>query len=278
MTSKVPAALAALGIALACAGSAQAATARRTPAKASATTVTTITACVKNKTGAVKILTAAQAKRRCAKGSTKLSWNVTGRPGAAGRNGANGTNGTNGTSGATGANGATGAPGPLLQVRDSVGSLGAFAGAVSAGGVPVYSVLAPDGGLYTYLPSGQVVPFNASGGFTPSPLFSDSLCSGTGFVNLGTGFPPSLIDAYFGGAARVVFRSSGAGSTFGPTRAWKFTSTTLTTPASPSFYELDLSTGACQAASTQPTAGNTLIALAAVTPPRDGIGALTIGG
>jgi hypothetical protein len=270
MSSKVPAALAALGIAVACAGSAQAATAKRTPAKASATTVT-ITACVKTKTGAIRILSAAQAKRRCAKGYTKLSWNVTGPAGAAGKSGTNGTNGTNG------ANGANGAAGPMLQVRDSVGSLGVFAGAFSVGFTTVYSVLAPDGGLYSYLSGGQVVPFSGLGGFTPSPVFSDSLCSGTGFVDLGTSFPPSLVDAYFGGVSRVVFRAAGAsGTSFGPTRAWKFTSTTVTVPASPSFFELNMGTGACQAASTQPVEGNTLIALAAVTPPRDGVGGLTI--
>src|ERR1700712_4048029 len=102
MSRKAPSALVALGLALVCATSAQAA--KKTTAKA-VTTSRAITACVKTKTGAVKILSAAQAKKGCPKGSTKVTWNVAGANGAAGKNG---TAGATGPAGATGANGANG--------------------------------------------------------------------------------------------------------------------------------------------------------------------------
>ena len=75
-------------------------------------------------------------------------------PTAPARNGTNGTNGTNGINGGS------------LKVHDSAGNLiGAFAGL----GKPfpafftTYTVLGADGGLYSYLPSGQLMPMLAFG-------------------------------------------------------------------------------------------------------------------
>src|SRR3954447_1088407 len=78
---------------------------------------TTVTACVNKKSGATKVLLGSKAKKKCAKGWSKVTWSV------AGKNGANGSNGSNGTNGAAGKN-AVG-----LQVRDSAGTvLGTYAG------------------------------------------------------------------------------------------------------------------------------------------------------
>ena len=137
----------ALSVTAVAASGAQAATTR---SKTSATAATTITICVKTKTGTVKVLSAKQAKKKCAKGYKKLTWNA---QGPAGKNGTNGT-GTNGTNGTNGLNGGS------LKVRDSAGTLiGAFAGlgpAITAF-FTTYNVLGADGGLYNYLPSGQLM-------------------------------------------------------------------------------------------------------------------------
>jgi hypothetical protein len=63
----------------------------------------TVTACVNERSGTTKVLLGAKAKKKCAKGWTKMTWNVAG---PAGRNGVNGVNGTNGASGAVAASGA----------------------------------------------------------------------------------------------------------------------------------------------------------------------------
>ena len=277
MSSNVPSALVALGLALACATGAQAAT--KTKAKAGKTTVA-ITACVKTKTGAVKILSAAQAKKKCAKGSKKVTWNVTGPAGANGKNGTNGTTGPTGPAGANGANGTNGANGGALQVFDANGRLGAFAGTITIG-VPVYNVLAPDGGIYAYAGSGQVLPTGAGGGGTgSSPVFADAFCQGPAYAPAGTAATATLYAAMFAGPMRLVFRAGDLSTaTFGPMRVWKFTSAQSTVPASTAYSALNATTGGCQALApaNQPPAGSVLLALEAVAPPREGVGQLTIG-
>lgn len=274
MSSNVPSALVALGLALACATSAQAAT-KKTTTKAAAKT-TAITACVKTKTGAVKILSAAQAKKKCAKGSKKVTWNMTGPAGA------NGKNGTAGVTGPAGANGTNGANGGALQVSDANGRLGALAGTYNTNVFSAYNVLAPEGGVYTYLGSGQVMPTGLmSGGPGAAALlmFSDPFCQGATYAPVGDTATANLYIAMFGGPVRLVYRAMDpATSTFGPIRAWKFTTTQSTVPASPSYSMLN-ATGGCSLlpADQQPPAGTVLVALQAVTPPRDGVSQLTIG-
>jgi hypothetical protein len=276
MSRKVPSALVALGLALVCATSAQAA--KKMTAKA-VTTTRVITACVKTKTGAVKILSSAQAKKKCPKGSEKLSWNVTG---PAGKNGTNGTGtaGATGSAGANGANGTNGANGGALQVYDAKGRLGAFAGTIT-NGLPAYNVLAPDGGIYAYTGAGQVVPSGFGGGPGGSSfVFADAFCQGTAYVPVGSAAIANLYAANFIGPLRFVFRTIDAStSAFGPMRVWKFTTAQSTVPASPAYSSLNPTTGGCQALAPadQPAAGSVLLALEAVTPPRDGAGPLTIG-
>ena len=63
----------------------------------------TIYACVKKRSGAVRIVSQSA---KCKKSELKLSWNTTGR------NGANGRSGTNGAQGAAGKEGTRGETGP----------------------------------------------------------------------------------------------------------------------------------------------------------------------
>jgi len=237
--------------------------------KASAAAPTTITICVKTKTGTIKVLSAKQVKqkKKCGKGYKKLTWNV---KGASGKNGTNGT-GTNGTSGTNGTNGLNGGS---LKVRDSAGNLiGSFAGVTSSGLLNAYSVLGTDGGLYNYLPSGQVMP---TPGFA-SATFKDSACTGPAFL-VSTEPPSDTILALLGGPVRIVLRSTDEDAfTYGPARAWKVTTTVSFVPASPPTFYVLLEDGSCVAAPGQPSPGDFLVALASVPTPPDGVGSLTIG-
>jgi uncharacterized low-complexity protein len=228
-------------------------------------TAKTVTACVNKKSGATKVLLGSKAKKKCPKGSTKVRWSVSGK------NGANGVSGTNGTNGKDTS---------ALQVRDSAGNvLGRFAGTTLFSAVPIYNVLASDGGLYMYLPSGELEPSLAAG--AGGIVFADSGCAGTAYANVSA--PPSSSLSLFVGPARLVYRSGNLGAE-SPARVWKYTSTTLTVPSpAPTYYQLD-PTGACVAIVAGPNplilpliAGNALIALESTPAPPDGVGPLTIG-
>ena len=245
----------ALSVTAVAASGAQAATTRT---KTSATAATTITICVKTKTGTVKVLSAKQAKKKCAKGYKKLTWNA---QGPAGKNGTNGTGGTNGTNGLNGGS---------LKVHDSAGNLiGAFAG---QGQTPnaifnTYTVLGADGGLYNYLPSGQLMP-----NFVPL-MFRDSACTGPAYLSADPSLTPVLL-TMVGGALRVVFRPIDEQSlTFGPARAWKVTTDRSVVPGTPPTY-YQLTELGC--AALQPRPGDFLFVLQDVPTPPDGVGLLTI--
>ncbi|MFA4927953.1 MAG: hypothetical protein WC558_05515 [Patulibacter sp.] len=233
----------------------------------------TVTACVNNRTGTTKVLLGKKAKRKCPKGSTKMTWNVTGPKGADGKNGANGANGANGLPGANGG---------ALAVRDAAGNrIGTFAGALSLGSpVPIVQVFGADGGLYTYFESGQLLPSGLLGGGSMSPLFYDPSCAGPAYLSSSPG-SADLLSAFAGGTARIVYRYS-TGSSFtnlGPARVWKFTTTTTIVPAvSPAAYQLD-SSGVCAPVSSgdEPDPGDVMVALEAVQAPPDGVGRLVIG-
>lgn len=248
----------ALSVTAVAASGAQAATTRT---KTSATAATTITICVKTKTGTVKVLSAKQAKKKCAKGYKKLTWNA---QGPAGKNGTNGT-GTNGTNGTNGLNGGS------LKVHDSAGNLiGAFAGQGQAPNAlfTTYTVLGADGGLYNYLPSGQLMP-----NFVPL-MFRDSACTGPAYISADASISPVLL-TMAGSALRVVVRSINEQSlTFGPARAWKITTDWSVVPGNPPTY-YQLTELGCAAA--QPRPGDALFALRDVPAPPDGVGLLTIG-
>jgi len=274
--------------------------AAKKPSKTAAAT-TTVTACVKNKTGAVTVLLGSKAKKACPKGSTKMTWNVAGKDGTNGKNGTSGTNGVNGANGKNGADGTNGVNGTngtnasSFVVRDANGtSLGAFAGFASLG-LPLYQVLA-DGGLYYYLPSGQLFPVPAlftgsqSGGtsFT-SPLFRDAACTGTAYTPAPNASTASFYIQFMGASTRFVHRTmpaTGGGNPFpdpgalGPARAWKMT-VAHSAVADVDVWALDQATGACvkNPAPYDTADGITgeLITLQAVPAPPDGVGPLTLG-
>ena len=267
------------------------------PSKAAATT-TTVTACVKNKTGAVTVLLGSKVKKGCPKGSTKMTWNVAGKDGTNGKNGkdgASGANGSNGTNGADGTNGVNGTNASSFVVRDTNGTaLGAFAG-FSSLGLPLYQVLT-DGGLYYYLPSGQLFPvpalFSGSGSgstsFT-SPLFRDAACAGTAYTPAPNAATASFYIQFLGASTRFVHRTmpaAGGGNPFpdpgalGPAKAWKMTAA-HSTVADVDVWALDQATGVCarNPAPYDTADGITgeLIALQAVPAPPDRVGPLTLG-
>jgi hypothetical protein len=72
----------------------------------------TIYACVKKKSGGVRIVSN---KTKCRKSELKLSWSSSGRSGANGKNGASGPQGSTGKEGAPGKEGAKGNPGPGIK-------------------------------------------------------------------------------------------------------------------------------------------------------------------
>ncbi len=113
----------------------------------------TVKACVKKKTGEVRILTG---KKKCKKGWKKTSWNQKGK---------------------TGPQGNQGPQGPNLVVKDGTGKvLGKFLGVLPEG-LTLFSVEI-DGGSYLYLPNGLIYP----GFSSTSPSFKTNACSGTGYV------------------------------------------------------------------------------------------------
>jgi hypothetical protein len=253
--------------------------------KAKKNRTTKVTACVRRKSGATRVLLGTKAKRKCGKGWTKVTWNVRGKDGKAGKNGRNGVNGAPGAPGATGARGLTGADGRPLSVRDANGTrIGGFGGYFGQPGTPLalLQVIGDDGGVYTYLDSaGVLFPTTMMGmGGNLSPVFQDPACAGPASVGLGTGAPVSLAPL-LGGSLRIVHRAANVASfEFGPVRAWKLSAATTVAPPAATFYALDMS-GACVALdptdSSTPSPGSYLMTLTPTTPPRDGVGPLTVG-
>lgn len=218
----------------------------------------TITACVKSKTGDVRIRSGPAAKRKCPKGWTKVRWNTTG---AAGKQGIPGI-------GTPGAQGLQGLPGPAINVKDASGAIvGQFTGSLLTG-FPVFSVLR-EGGLYVYLGSGQLFPFGAR------PSFKTTDCSGAAFLRFNAlgAFTPATFLLLTGGHYRVVFRTNAAG-VLGPASAWKARGTTEAVVAM-QLYQRDPTTGACAAEAAAYTGD--LEPLDSVTAPPDFTGPLTIG-
>jgi hypothetical protein len=212
----------------------------------------TITACVKKKTGDVRIRSGAAAKKKCPKGWKRVRWNTTGPAGAQGLPGANGTNG------------ATGAPGPNITVKDASGAVvGQLLGVLPEGGT-FYSILR-DGGIYLYAGSGQVYPLG-------SPNWKTSDCTGTAYLRVSPGFTTPNFVAFVGGPFRMVFRATST-ATFGPTSAWKGAGSSEAVVAT-QLYRLN-NTGTC--VTDGPLYTGDLAVLTSVTAPPDFVGPLTIG-
>ncbi len=235
---------------------------------------------MKTKTGAVKILTAKQAKKKCPKVSKKVTWSVKGKNGTNGKNGA-GASGKNGTDGANGAAGASG----VIPVHDSAGNLlGAYAGTVApalafafASITPaVYNVLGPNGGLYQYSADGRLLPSDAT--FKTVPLFRDAACADTAYLWAAL---PSLLSGV-SDSSRWVYRpidsTDPTDLQFGPARAWAFTGATMTVPPVVGTFYAQVNTGACIAIDPAfPSAGQMLPVLRSVPAPPDGAGPIVVG-
>lgn len=257
---------AALGLSLTTAATATAAK-KKAPAAAK-----TVTACVNKKSGTTKVLLGKQAKKKCAKGWTKVTWN------AAGKKGASGKNGLNGKDGANGANGRDGLNAPPIQVRDAAGnSLGSLVGSFPlVAPMPIFFVLAPDGGIYTYAETGQLVPLASM-----SPSFMDAACTGPAYLTMPADSWNGMMSHFVGGTTRIVYRSMNTPSllNLGPARVWKLTSTTSVVPnPSPPLYELD-DAGACRAMAPGdlPRPDELFVLLESIPAPPDGVGRLRLG-
>ena len=110
---------------------------------ASAANAATLTACVKKKTGEMRLRQGKAAKKKCPKGWRKVRWNTVG---PAGRNGTNGTNGT------------AGPPGPVINLHDAGGAVvGQFLATFSEGGLRF--LVLRDAGVWEYLGSGELNPY-----------------------------------------------------------------------------------------------------------------------
>lgn len=239
----------------------------------------TVTACVSKKSGATKVLLGSKAKKKCAKGWSKMTWNV------AGPAGANGASGANGANGAPGAAGAKGADGGALLVRDAASNrIGRYAGVPASSALfPLVQVLGDDGGIYTYLESGQLAPsaltaVGGGGGLAAvQPQFTNSACAGSG-VLFAPAASEALLSLFVGGTTRIVHRTLvGPRITdMSPARVWKLSTTITTiTVAPPAVYELDPA-GVC-APTAAPAAGYVAVTLDAIPAPPDGVGRLVIG-
>jgi hypothetical protein len=224
---------------------------------ATAANAATLTACVKKRTGEMRLRQGRAAKKKCPKGWKKVRWNV---QGAAGRQGAAGANGTNGT------NGTNGAPGPNITVKDATGAVvGQFLGVVPEG-VPIYSVWR-DGAYWYYLGDGHLYPL-------VGPRFKTSDCSGTAYLPNASSsqFNDATFQLLISGPFRAVYRINDA-ELFGTPTA--YAASGATEPAtSVQLYSFD-NTGGCNAAG-GPVTG-TLFALQVVPAPPDFTGPLTIG-
>jgi|GEM_PF-1800451 len=293
--------IAALCVPLAFTATSQAAT-KKAPAKtkpAATKKAVTITACVKKKTGALTIVTGKKAKKKCPKGSTKLTWNVSGPAGKNGANGlpgASGTNGINGSVGAPGLPGLPGADGGSLKLRDATGKvLGTNAGVISIGpGLTLYQVIGDDGGLYDYLDNGQLVPLSLlietiGGGILSPTLYTSPSCTGTAYEAMAQPLWAGWYSKQIGSPARFVDRAftgsldftTGFDLSFGPARAWKLTSTARVVQNGDStvYYGVDPTTGSCSSVGPVPSGGGTsyvLVTLASVPAPPDGVGPLSL--
>lgn len=222
---------------------------------------TSITACVKTRTGAVKVLPVKKVKSKCPKGWKKFTWNLTGKAGK------------DGATGATGATGPTGPAGPQLNVKGTDGGVvGQFVGYYFTGSVPLLQVQY-QGGLYIYYPSGQLVPLSSLGGGASTVNFKTADCSGTGYFQGGS-IPPALLASFVGSAWRFVNRPITPPFTFGPATAWKLTTTTENIAVATQLKKRD--TGGACVNDGAPFTG-TLITLAETPAPPDGVGPLTIG-
>jgi hypothetical protein len=245
----------------------------------------TVTACVKTKTGDIKIRSGAAAKKKCARGYKKVTWNTVGPKGAAGKTGAAGLAGNAGPAGAVGPTGPTGpagAPARNSVVTDATGAtVGPLAGYFGFIGIPIWSVYR-DGGLWTYLGSGLlggISGFGGGGGIGGGglyTLYTNSSCTGSKAYTPLLGLSSDVFLSVFGGAYRVVERAATGLLTAGPAKAFKVTRTAEILAANTQTWVVDPGSGACAPAMNDPDAVGVIV-LEQVPAPPDFVGPLTIG-
>lgn len=199
----------------------------------------TVTACVKKKTGEVRIT-----KKKCKKGWKRASWN------------------TQGSTGPQGSPGSQGPAGPTFMVKDANGTVGQFLGMFPIG-INIFFVLV-NGGSYSYTPDGRVYPIGL-----PSPHFTAPDCSGQAFIKPASPEAVAQLVGVAGGPTRIVWRQTTP--TFGPTLAWTVTPNTQN--INQAVYKRNES-GACVADGNHSGA---VVLLQPTTPPADATPPLTIG-
>ena len=228
-------------------------------ATTSTTTTSTITACVKTKTGAVKILTTAKARKKaCPKGAKKMTWNVPGHAGSDGKNGANGSS-KNGTNGANASS---------LKVYDADGNvLGQFAELVGGNAqFNAFGVLI-DGGFYVY--AGGLLAYSPY--YMPDiggVVYTDAACAGQPVLTVPGRYAATLNRSTY----RFVDQD------FLTKKVWRTGTTTSTVPAAaPTYYAPDANQNSACAVATGVQAGDALVNLVPTTtaPPVE-VGPLTI--
>ncbi len=202
----------------------------------------TITACVKKKTGEVRI------GKKCKKGWKKVTWNQQGAVGP------------------QGATGPIGPQGPATVVKDSTGkTLGRYLGVLPTG-FSVLMVLVGDG-IYVYLPDGRLLGIGSS-----SPSFKTADCSGTAYMRASSESQAALATGSAGGPSRVVYRVTKPA--LGPASAWKYTTTKeVVNQVTYSRNE----EGTCAAQDGGSPYNGILVALEATPAPADVPGPLTVG-
>lgn len=201
-----------------------------------------LTACVKKKTGTMRLVSGKKAKKKCPKGWRKVTWEKD--KGDA----------------------------QLKLIAADGKFVGTLVGMNQVGtGVGAYTVLR-NGGIYNYLGGGQLYPTTALG---TSPQFKTADCSGPAYLGLVGVVPPSIQDFYrgiLGGPFRLVFRTFSPFG-LGPAQSWKFGGVIEEVPVDIPLYKLD-SDGTCDP--DDPNFTGSLFRLDAETPPPDFSGPLRI--
>ena len=173
------------------------------------------TACVKKKTGEVRILTAG--KKKCKKGWKKRTWTKAGPRGSKGADGPAGSANTFGV------------------VVDADGTLVGQAFGTFPAPITIFPVLR-DGGLFIYYPNGWLVPLGAT------PSYDNAACTGVPFLGVTSSFERDAI--LQDSTVRAVYRPI-SGAYVGPASAYK-PDGTFTSVLNQARWELD-GAGVCQA-------------------------------
>jgi hypothetical protein len=154
----------------------------------------TIYACVKKKSGGVRIVSRTA---KCKKSELKLSWSTTGKTGARGTNGTNGANGPQGSAGKEGTAGKD-VPTVLASGKSERGYYatwgigGGYLGTSVTFQVPLSAAL--DATHVHFVPTGTSLPPACPGNAAAPTAASGNLCvyeTGVGEATLGAIFPQS---------------------------------------------------------------------------------------